>query len=166
MEAADRLSGEGMPTRVVSMPSWELFEGQDDDYRSSVLLEGVPRLAVEAASPFGWERWADDAVGLNRFRASAPGAEALEKLGVQPRQRWLIGRAVLIDRMGADGDQTPAAVRDHRQSSWLDNLRLGVDHQRRVVPVGRSEVSGGSRPTPRSSRKAIAAGEDYDEQFR
>ena len=80
-EAAEQLSGRGIAARVVSMPCWELFEAQPDDYRDEVLPPGVPRLAVEAATSFGWDRWADDAVSIDRFGASAPGTEALERFG-------------------------------------------------------------------------------------
>ena len=63
--------------RVVSFPSWELFAVQPDAYRDEVLPPGVPRLAVEAASSFGWERYADATVCLDRFGASAPGDVAI-----------------------------------------------------------------------------------------
>ncbi|HEX9530263.1 MAG TPA: transketolase, partial [Acidimicrobiales bacterium] len=59
MGAADRLGARGLPARVVSMPSWDLFEAQTDAYRDTVLPPELPALAVEAASPFGWDRWAD-----------------------------------------------------------------------------------------------------------
>ncbi len=81
LEAARTLAGEGVRTQVVSMPSWELFAEQDGAYRASVLPSGVPRLAVEAGSSFGWERWADATVTLDRFGASAPGGVVMEKLG-------------------------------------------------------------------------------------
>ncbi len=68
------------PVRVVSMPCWELFELQSDQYRSEVLGSG-PRLAVEAAASLGWHRWADEVVGLDRFGASGPGPELMERYG-------------------------------------------------------------------------------------
>jgi transketolase len=79
--AAEQLD---VPTRVVSMPSWELFEQQDDAYRESVLPAGVPKVSVEAAVSMGWSRWVDDSVSIDRFGASAPGPEVLEKLGITP----------------------------------------------------------------------------------
>jgi transketolase len=82
--AAEQLAGDGISARVVSMPSWELFEAQDSDYRASVLSAGVPVLSVEAAATFGWSRWADAHVGIDRFGASAPGAVNLEKFGFTP----------------------------------------------------------------------------------
>jgi len=82
VEARERLITDGIAAAVVSMPSWDLFAAQPADYRALVLPPSVPRLAVEAASTFGWERWADDAVGIDRFGASAPGAVALGELGI------------------------------------------------------------------------------------
>ncbi|MCW3065228.1 MAG: tkt [Solirubrobacterales bacterium] len=82
MAAADRLEADGVPTRVVSFPCWELFEQQDGAYRDEVLPPGVPRVSIEAGITLGWERWADRSVGINRFGASAPGEIVLDKLGI------------------------------------------------------------------------------------
>ena len=81
VEAARLLDERGIVARVVSMPSWELFDEQDDDYQDAVLGPGAPVLAVEAASSFGWARWADDSVSIDTFGASGPGAEVLESFG-------------------------------------------------------------------------------------
>jgi transketolase len=95
VEAARRLATDGVSTRVVSLPSWELFEEQDESYRESVLPPELPRLAVEAASPFGWARYADDSVTIDRFGASAPGNVALERLGFTPADVVVRARALL-----------------------------------------------------------------------
>ncbi|HEV2360563.1 MAG TPA: transketolase C-terminal domain-containing protein, partial [Acidimicrobiales bacterium] len=79
--AADLLAAEGIAVQVVSMPSWDLFEGSPADHRASVLPEGVPRLAVEAASSFGWERYADATVAIDHYGASASAAVNMEKFG-------------------------------------------------------------------------------------
>ncbi|MFL6428506.1 MAG: transketolase [Acidobacteriaceae bacterium] len=84
LEAAKRLSGEGTPTRVISMPSWRLFEQQDEAYKASIFPDHLPKLAVEAGSPLGWWKWVGrhgDVIGMDRFGASAPGTTVLEKLG-------------------------------------------------------------------------------------
>jgi transketolase len=81
LEAKGVLEHDGLKVRVVSMPSWTLFEALDDDAQEEVLPSGVPTLAVEAAASFGWDRWADDSVSIDRFGASAPGKVALEHLG-------------------------------------------------------------------------------------
>ena len=80
--AANTLGEQGIAVRVVSMPCPELFAGQDPTYRSHVLPIGVPVLAVEAGSTYGWSTFADDAIGIDRFGASAPGNVALERLGI------------------------------------------------------------------------------------
>jgi transketolase len=88
---------ERVATRVVSMPSWELFAEQDEAYREEVLPGDVPTLAVEAASTFGWRSYADDAVGIDRFGASAPAVVLAERFGftaeaVAERARALLAR--------------------------------------------------------------------------
>jgi transketolase len=78
------LEAEGIAARVVSMPSWRIFEEQPLEYKAGVLPADVPKLAVEAGSPLGWWKYvgADGAIiGLDRFGASAPGPVVMEKLG-------------------------------------------------------------------------------------
>lgn len=82
VDAAERLATSGIPARVVSMPSWDRFAAQAAEYRAGVLPPGVPVLSVEAACTFGWAAYADDSIGIDRFGASAPGAVALERLGI------------------------------------------------------------------------------------
>jgi transketolase len=82
VEAAERLTAEGTRVRVVSLPSWDVFAAQDSGYQHDVFPLGVPVLSVEAATTFGWERYADASVGIDRFGASAPGAVALDRLGI------------------------------------------------------------------------------------
>ncbi len=79
--AAELLSSNGVAARVVSFPSWDLFADQPEEYRRDVFPDGIPRLAVEAASSFGWERYADATVCIDHFGASAPGEVALEEFG-------------------------------------------------------------------------------------
>ena len=82
VDAAARLQADGIAARVVSMPSWDRFASQDPAFRDEILPPGVPVLSVEAGSTFGWERYADDTIGIDRFGASAPGDVALDKLGI------------------------------------------------------------------------------------
>jgi transketolase len=82
--AAQLLAAEGIRARVVSFPSWKLFEEQSAEYRASVLPAGVPKLAVEAGATVGWWKYVGqdgDVIGLDRFGASAPGAKVLAELG-------------------------------------------------------------------------------------
>lgn len=86
LAARERLELEGLPTRVVSMPSWFLFANQSAEYRASVLPPSVTaRVSIEAASTFGWARWigsTGEAIGLDRFGASAPAEVLYERLGI------------------------------------------------------------------------------------
>jgi transketolase len=82
VDAATALNERGVPTRAVSMPSWDRFAAQDRSFRDEILPPGVPVVSVEAATTFGWERWADVAIGIDRFGVSAPGALVLDKLGI------------------------------------------------------------------------------------
>ncbi len=95
VEASAVLEGEGIATRVVSMPSWDLFEAQDLAYQTEVLGGDVPRVSVEAASTFGWSRWADASVGIDRFGASAPGATAMAELGITAENVVTYARGLL-----------------------------------------------------------------------
>jgi transketolase len=80
--AAEKLFAEGTAVRVVSFPSWDLFERQDAAYRESVLPKNVTRrLAVEAGATLGWERYATSVIGLDHYGASAPYKVIFEKFG-------------------------------------------------------------------------------------
>ena len=80
--AAEKLFAEGIATRIVSFPSWELFEKQDEAYRESVLPKNITaRLAVEAGATLGWERYAKSVIGLDHYGASAPYKVIFEKFG-------------------------------------------------------------------------------------
>jgi len=88
IDAAKLLEGRGTATRVVSMPSFELFAQQSDAYRDSVLPPEVrARVSIEAASTFGWHRWVGDrglSIGIDRFGASAPAAAIAKAFGFTP----------------------------------------------------------------------------------
>ena len=81
-DAQQQLAASGMPVNLVSMPSWDMFEEQDTRFKSSVFPPGIPVVSVEAASTFGWSRYADVSVGIDRFGASAPGPVVMDKLGI------------------------------------------------------------------------------------
>jgi len=85
LNAAGNLAAEGINVRVVSFPSWELFEKQDQAYRDLVLPPSIKtRLAVEAGTPFGWKRWVGDngnVIGIDKFGASAPGNIVMSQYG-------------------------------------------------------------------------------------
>jgi len=84
LDAAKLLAAEGIRARVVSFPSWRIFEEQTAEYKASVLPAGVPRLAVEAGATQGWWKYVGldgDVIGLDRFGASAPGPKAMAEFG-------------------------------------------------------------------------------------
>ena len=85
LKAQEMLAGEGLAARVVSMPCCELFDGQDADYRAATLGPGTLRVAVEAASPLGWDRYVGDdgvIIGMSSFGASAPAEALYEHFGI------------------------------------------------------------------------------------
>jgi len=84
LEAAGLLAARGVRVRVVSMPSWELFAAQSASYRDEVLPPALPKISLEAGSTFGWSRWVDRSIGIDRFGASGPGGEVLAHFGIAP----------------------------------------------------------------------------------
>lgn len=88
MEASKILEEKGYGVRVVSMPSWDLFDEQDKEYRENVLPCSVKTASVEALSTFGWDRYTKGGlkIGLDRFGASAPGSELFEHFGFTPEK--------------------------------------------------------------------------------
>jgi transketolase len=101
--AAEALEAEGIPTRVVSLPCWEVFEAQDAAYRESVLPREVrARVAVEAGVSLGWERWVGDEgaiVGLDHFGASAPAGTIFEKFGFSVDRVAAVARDVVAGKV-------------------------------------------------------------------
>jgi len=85
LAARDALERDGIPARVVSMPSQELFAAQEQGYRDRVLPRGVPKVAIEAAHPMSWYRWIGsegEVLGIGRFGASAPFERIYQELGL------------------------------------------------------------------------------------
>jgi transketolase len=99
VNAFDALAAEGIRARVVSMPSWDIFEEQSDEYRASVLPPAVTaRVAVEQASTFGWERYTGPhgrIIGMKTFGASAPLKELQRKFGFEPEKLVAAAKEVL-----------------------------------------------------------------------
>ena len=82
VQAATQLEQSGIASQVVSMPSWDRFETMSKDFKSTIFPRGVPVLSVEAGSTFGWAKYADQSIGIDRFGASAPGNVVMQKLGL------------------------------------------------------------------------------------
>jgi transketolase len=98
----------GVNVRVVSFPSWELFARQDLTYQESVFLPGVPVLSVEAATVFGWEKWAHASMGMKNFGSSAPFKEVYKKNGLFPEN--IAEKAKLLIHFYKDSP-TPSLLR-------------------------------------------------------
>lgn len=100
VQARTLLLEQGIRARVVSMPSWELFDSQPEDYRQAVLPPGTPRVAIEAASPLGWHKYTGSdgvVIGTTTFGASAPAEKLLQEFGFTPENvvtqvKALLGR--------------------------------------------------------------------------
>lgn len=92
----------GIKSRVISMPSWEIFVEQPVDYRNSVLPPDIKaRLGIEAGCSFGWHRWVGDSgdlISVDRFGASAPGSEVLDKYGFNVEN--VVEKAVALVKKG------------------------------------------------------------------
>ena len=100
MAARETLVAEGIPTRVVSMPSWERFEAQPAAYRDEVLPPAVTaRVAIESGVSLGWDRWVNAREGaiiaIDRYGASAPAGEIFERFGFSPENVVQVARGVL-----------------------------------------------------------------------
>ncbi len=101
IRAAEQLKKDGIVARIVSMPSFRLFEEQSDSYKASIFPDHLPKLAIEAGATLGWWKYVGrhgEVIGLDRFGASAPGTTVLEKLGfgadnVVARAKALVERA-------------------------------------------------------------------------
>lgn len=119
VKAQEKLKGYGVKARVVSMPSWNLFEAQDESYRESVLPQAIrKRVTVEAGSPQGWQRFATDegtVVGIDHYGASATGEEIFKHFGftsehVTSAALRLLGRNAEADKeYGGDVAMAPTA---------------------------------------------------------
>ena len=99
LEAHNQLTREGVASRVVSMPCWDLFQAQPQSYKDTVLPPGVKaRVSVEAGSTLGWERYVGlegAIIGLNRFGASAPGEIVMRELGFTPEHIVKVAKSIL-----------------------------------------------------------------------
>lgn len=103
LDARKQLEADGTPTRVVSMPSWELYDRQPDSYKESVLPKSITRrISIEAAATLGWERYIGErglAIGVDRFGLSAPGPEIAKEFGLTPDNVAALARRYLARQM-------------------------------------------------------------------
>ena len=110
LDAHTRLAGDGIFSRVVSMPCWELFDAQPQSYRDTVLPPSVrARVSIEAAAPFGWERYVGTGgamIAIDRFGASAPGPLVMSAFGFTPEHVVATAKGLLKRRGDSHGDKS------------------------------------------------------------
>jgi len=183
LAAADRLAGEGIAARVVSMPCWEQFERQPQAYRDSVLPPGVrARVSIEAGATMGWSRYVGDAgvaIGIDRFGLSAPAKLVMKELGItadavveaarRVLQRQVAGTTETYDAPAAGrragGDQRMTRIQRIAalgQSIWCDCIsRSMIDSGELARLIDAGVVGLTSNPT--IFQKAISQGAEYDD---
>jgi transketolase len=114
VEAHEKLLTEGIRSRVVSMPSWDIFEHQTEEYQQSVLPPEVDaRVAVEQASTFGWERYVGAkgrVIGMHTFGASAPLKELQKKFGFEPDQVVAVAKELLQEQRAFSASEKPVKI--------------------------------------------------------
>ncbi len=134
MAAAAKLEKAGTPTRVVSLPCWELFEAQSKRYRESVLPEKVrKRVAIEVDVSLGWDRWVGDEgaiMGLDHFGASAPAGTIFEHFGFTPQRVLQVARKVLAGTLHGpvptlEPGHLPAGGRTRPRAGKHPSIRSG-----------------------------------------
>ena len=144
--AYEELKAEGVKARVVSMPSWELFEHQSREYRDSVIPPAVTaRVAVEAASTFGWERYAGSGgaiIGMRTFGVSAPLKDLKRKFGFEPAH---VVRAAREQIAGQSLGQREIV---RMQLGMLGLGRMGSSMVRRLIKAGHECVVYDVHPEP------------------
>ena len=146
MAAAEQLGADGIGARVVSLPCWELFEIQDQDYRDSVIPPAVRhRVTIEAGATTGWERYAGDEgamIGIDHFGASAPAGTIFEKLGFTSDRVADVARRVV--REGLRG-RVPSLDPGHQPAG------LGLRHARGRDAGDHPTLEGGESGVDRTS---------------
>ena len=166
---ASTLASAGIAVRVVSMPSWDLFEAAARRVpRRRCCRPSVPTLAVEAGVRFGWERYADDVVSIDRFGASAPGDVVMRELGITPEH--VVERALaLLDAVGRGRKLNMASaiprLIEFGQSPWYDNLTRALATGGLRTLIDEHGIRGVTS-NPTIFEKAMASGTDYDAQLR
>ncbi len=167
--AAEKLATEGRKVRVVSMPSWAVFEQQDAAYRDSVLPRAVrARVAIEQAASLGWDRYVgmDGAtVTMSTFGASAPISKLQARFGFTVDHVCGVARKVLAGIEGSDMTHPLKALTQAGQSVWLDFLDRSFLKGGGFQKLIDDDSLGGVTSNPTIFEKAMGHGDAYDSEF-
>jgi transketolase len=181
LAAYELLSGDGIKARVVSMPSWELFEQQDQAYRDSVLLPGVAaRVCVEMGSVIGWDRYAGPTgarIGIYSFGASAPLKDLLQRFGFTAEAVATVARGQIAKSKSYAAPMTTQRrdqrstnpllqLREFGQAVWLDFLSRQFIADGSLRKLVEQDGLTGVTSNPSIFQKAIAGSQDYDASLR
>ncbi len=161
VQAHEKLAADGVSSRVVSLPCWELFDRQDDAYKDEVLPPGVTaRVSIEEAATLGWDRWVGPegaTIGMHTFGSSAPLKDVQDKFGFTPDK-------IVETAKGLLPMNPTKELHDLGQSLWVDNItRSMLDDGTLASYINEHSVTG-LTSNPTIFDKAISQGHDYDEQ--
>ena len=134
-----------------------------------MLPPGVPVLSVEAATTFGWSRYADDSIGIDRFGVSTPGGEVLERLGINVHNVMQRARRLAGGPRGGEEmthDRLVRLYEEFGQSPWLDNLKRGYLTSGQLARLRDDGIRGLTSNPTIFQKNAISRSSDYDAQFR
>ena len=164
-EVYEALNKEGVAARLVSMPSWELFEQQDQTYRDSVLPPAVKaRVSVEAGSVIGWDRYVgpDGArIGMHTFGASAPIKDVMKKFGFT-REAVLAAAKQQLGLGQGEGCMNPLKQLEALgQSPWLDYMKRSLIDKGELRTLIERDGLKGVTSNPSIFEKAIAETDEY-----
>ena len=170
VDAHEQLLADGVRSRVVSMPSWDVFERQPREYRDAVLPPGITaRVAVEQASTFGWERYVGRegrVLGMETFGESAPLKELQKKFGFEPARVVALAREVLREEVamrvviGSDhaGFELKSDLAAYLQEQGHDVLDVGTDGPAPVDYPDFAEAVGSAVLARRAERGVLLCG--------
>ena len=166
----ETLKQQGIAARVVSMPSWELFEQQDQAYRDSVLPPDITaRVSVEAGSVIGWDRYVGAAgakIGMHTFGSSAPIKDLMTKFGFTP-EKVLAAAKDQIAKSGRQTSMNPLKQLEAcGQSPWLDYLKRSLIEKGELRTMIERDGLKGITSNPSIFEKAIGESDEYKDALK
>ena len=170
IDAFEELKRQGIAARVVSMPSWELFEQQDQAYRDSVLPPDVTaRVSVEMGSVIGWDRYVGMTgakVGMNTFGSSAPLKDLLTKFGFTPAKVLAAAKEQLAQVKEKSGMNPLQQLEACGQSPWLDYLKRSLIESGELRTLIERDGLKGVTSNPSIFEKAIGESDEYTQALK